>query len=87
MAMQLARWIRRLGLVAVALAVVMAMPAYAQGPQSAEQQLAAKYSPLLSLDPQSKPCGSGEGVGYGRRRRAGLPAANQAKRKRVNAYA
>ena len=38
----------------------MAMPAYAQGSQSAEQQLAAKYAPLLSLDPQSKPCGPGE---------------------------
>ena len=38
----------------------MAMPAHAQGSQSAEQQLAAKYAPLLSLDPQSRPCGSGE---------------------------
>ena len=38
----------------------MAMPADAQESQSAEQQLAAKYAPLLSLDPQSKPCGSGE---------------------------
>src|ERR1700759_643372 len=60
MAMQLARRIRRLAFASVALAVVMAMPAYAQGSQSAEQQLAAKYSPLLSLDPQGKPCGSGE---------------------------
>jgi hypothetical protein len=60
MAMQLARRIRRLALASVALAVLMAMPAYAQGSRSAEQQLAAEYAPLLSLDPQSKPCGSGE---------------------------
>jgi hypothetical protein len=60
MAMRLARRIRRLAFAWAALAVLMPMQAYAQGSESAEQQLAAKYSPLLSLDPQSKPCGSGE---------------------------
>jgi hypothetical protein len=38
----------------------MAGPACAQESQSAEQQLAATYVPVQSLDPQRTPCGSGE---------------------------
>jgi hypothetical protein len=48
-------------LVPVAFTILIAGTARAQGPQSAEQQLlAAEYSPVLSLDPQRDPCGSGE---------------------------
>jgi hypothetical protein len=42
------------------LTLLMAGPARAQGPQSAARQLAETYSPLLSVEPQSKPCGPGE---------------------------
>jgi hypothetical protein len=38
----------------------MAAPAPARGERSAEQQLAEAYSPVLSLEPQRKPCGPGE---------------------------
>jgi hypothetical protein len=59
--MRLGARVRRLALASLALVVVIAGPARAQGPQSAEEQLLAKeYSPVLSLDPQRKPCGSGE---------------------------
>jgi hypothetical protein len=59
--MRRAARVLRLALGSCALTVLIAGPARAQGPQSAEQQLlAAKYSPVLSLDPQRTPCGSGE---------------------------
>jgi hypothetical protein len=59
--MRLAAQVGRLAFGSIALAVLMAGPALAQGPQSAEQQLlAAEYSPVLSLDPQRAPCGPGE---------------------------
>jgi hypothetical protein len=51
---------RRAGPLALALILLAAAPAAAQAAQSSEQQLAAKYSPVLSLEPQPKPCGSGE---------------------------
>jgi hypothetical protein len=41
-------------------AVVLALPAWARGAESAAQQLAAAYTPVLSLEPQPKPCGRGE---------------------------
>lgn len=44
----------------LALILLWATPAAADEPQSPERQLAARYSPVLSLDPQAKPCGSGE---------------------------
>jgi hypothetical protein len=44
----------------VALVVLVVPPAWAQAAQSAAQQLAAKYSPVLSLEPQRRPCGPGE---------------------------
>src|SRR5690349_148760 len=50
----------QLGLCALVLAVLVTPPASARGPQSAAQQLAARYSPVLSVEPQPKPCGSGE---------------------------
>ncbi len=40
--------------------LLLAAPAWARGADSAAQQLAATYSPVLSLEPQPKPCGSGE---------------------------
>jgi hypothetical protein len=42
------------------LTVLVPGPAWAQDSQAAEQQLAATYAPLLSLDPQHKQCGPGE---------------------------
>jgi hypothetical protein len=51
-------------LVAVAilvLPVLVAAPARAGGPGPAEQRLVTNYSPVLSLEPQQKPCGQGEG--------------------------
>jgi hypothetical protein len=51
---------RRLALAILALTLLVAGPARAQGPQSAERQLAETYSPVLSLEPQPKPCGTGE---------------------------
>ena len=56
----LAARLRRHVLDALALTLLVAGPACAQGSQSAEQQLAAAYTPVLSLDPQHTPCGSGE---------------------------
>jgi hypothetical protein len=50
----------RLACATLALAVLVLPPAPAQAFQSAEQQLAEKYSPVLSLEPQPKPCGPGE---------------------------
>jgi hypothetical protein len=44
----------------LALLVALALPAWARGAESAAQELAATYSPVLSLAPQAKPCGSGE---------------------------
>jgi len=55
-----ARWVRRVALATLALAVLVVAPAEAQASQSAEQQLAEKYSPVLSLEPQRRPCGPGE---------------------------
>ena len=42
------------------LLLALAVPAGARGAESAAQQLAARYSPVLSLAPQSKACGPGE---------------------------
>jgi hypothetical protein len=42
------------------LAAIGASPARAQAPPSPSRQLATTYSPVLSLKPQPKPCGSGE---------------------------
>jgi hypothetical protein len=49
-------------LIAASLAVtlVLALPSLAQGAESAAQELAVKYSPVLSLEPQTKPCGTRE---------------------------
>jgi hypothetical protein len=44
----------------LALVVVLALPAWARGAESAAQELAVKYSPVLSLEPQAKACGAGE---------------------------
>jgi hypothetical protein len=44
----------------LAIVLVLALPAWARGAESAAQRLAEMYSPLLSLEPQAKPCGSGE---------------------------
>jgi hypothetical protein len=52
--------LRRPALAALVLTLLIAGPACAQGQQSAEQQLAAEYSPVLSLEPQRTACGSGE---------------------------
>jgi hypothetical protein len=51
---------RRLAFVTLALGVLAAPPALAQAPQSADQQLAEKYSPVLSLESQRRPCWQGE---------------------------
>jgi hypothetical protein len=51
---------QRLAGISVAVAVVLALPAGARGAPSAPQQLAASYSPVLSLEPQKKACGPGE---------------------------
>jgi hypothetical protein len=51
---------RRLWLGTLALAALAAAPASARKPQSAAQQLAAAYSPVLSIEPQPQLCGSGE---------------------------
>jgi hypothetical protein len=56
----LAGWVRQLALATLALAALAALPASAQGAQSTAQQLAEKYSPVLSLEPQPRPCRSGE---------------------------
>ena len=53
-------WIRALAFATVAFAVLVVAPASALASQSAEQQLAEKYSPVLSLEPQRTPCGPGE---------------------------
>jgi hypothetical protein len=44
----------------LALVLGLAVPAGARGAESAAQQLAARYSPVLSLAPQAKACGPGE---------------------------
>jgi len=44
----------------LALALLMATPARAEESGSAAEQLSAKYSPVLMLEPQTKPCGAGE---------------------------
>jgi hypothetical protein len=50
----------RASLLAIALVVLAVTPAAADGAQSLERQLAARYSPVLSLQPQATPCASGE---------------------------
>jgi hypothetical protein len=50
----------RLALAILVPALLLAGTAHAQGPQSAARQLIETYSPVLSLEPQPKPCGSGE---------------------------
>ena len=49
-----------MGLSTLVVTVLVTAPAWAQVPQSASQRLAATYSPVLSVQPQPKPCGSGE---------------------------
>jgi hypothetical protein len=44
----------------LAVALVLALPALARGAESAARELAVKYSPVLSLEPQAKACGTGE---------------------------
>ena len=39
---------------------VLTLPALARGAESAAQQLAVRYSPVLSLEPHPQACGSGE---------------------------
>jgi VPS62-like protein len=51
---------RRLVLVVLVLVVLETVPAQAQGPPSAAQRLAERYAPVLSIEPQPKPCGPGE---------------------------
>ena len=51
---------RQVAVGALVVAVLVAAPAWGRGPQSAAQQLAATYSPVLSVEPQPKLCGSGE---------------------------
>jgi hypothetical protein len=53
-------WVLGLAFATVAFAVLVLAPASALASQSAEQQLAEKYSPVLSLEPQRTPCGPGE---------------------------
>jgi hypothetical protein len=50
----------RLALAVLALTLLLAGPAGAARPRSAAEQLAERYSPVLSLEPQPKPCGPGE---------------------------
>jgi hypothetical protein len=50
-----ARW-----LVAIVGTLLVSPPALADEPPPAAQELAAKYSPVLVLEPQAKPCGAGE---------------------------
>ena len=52
--------VHRLAFLALALTALVVLPTSAQASQSAEQQLAAKYSPVLTLEPQPRPCGPGE---------------------------
>src|SRR5919109_3865277 len=51
---------RQVAVGALVVAVLVAAPAWGRRPQSAAQQLAATYSPVLSVEPQPKLCGSGE---------------------------
>src|ERR1700759_3177913 len=44
----------------MALLIVLAVPGGARGAESAAQELAARYAPVLSLAPQTKACGPGE---------------------------
>jgi hypothetical protein len=44
----------------LALLLALVVPAWARGAESAAQELASRYSPVLSLAPQAKACGSGE---------------------------
>jgi hypothetical protein len=46
--------------VALAVGALAIVPTAARAAPSPEQQLAAKYAPVLSLEPQRRPCGSGE---------------------------
>jgi hypothetical protein len=51
----------RAGWLAALVAVLLiAQPARADESKSAEQQLAERYAPVLVLEPQKEPCGSGE---------------------------
>ena len=59
-AMRLAALVRRLAFAALALAALVVSPACARASQSAALQLADRYSPVLSIDAQRKPCGPGE---------------------------
>ncbi len=52
---------KRLGLVGVLVVIAsVTVPAAAQAAQSAQARLAAAYSPVLALESQQQPCGSGE---------------------------
>jgi hypothetical protein len=52
--------VTRAALAAAALGALAIAPTASRAAPSPEAQLAAKYSPVLSLEPQRKPCGSGE---------------------------
>jgi hypothetical protein len=52
--------VRGLAFATLALAVFAVAAASARAAQSVEQRLTEKYSPVLSLEPQHKPCGPGE---------------------------
>jgi hypothetical protein len=58
--MRLAALVSRLAFAALALAALAVSPACARASQSAALQLAERYSPVLSIDAQRKPCGPGE---------------------------
>ena len=53
-------WVRRLAFAILALTAVVMPSASAQASPSVEQQLADRYSPVLTLEPQRTPCGPGE---------------------------
>jgi hypothetical protein len=58
--MRLAARVRRLAFATLVLTVLVVSPALAQASRPVEQQLAEKYSPMLSLEPQRIACRPGE---------------------------
>ena len=58
--MRLAGRAHRFAFATLTLAVLVVAPCSALASQSAERQLAERYSPVLSLEPQRRPCGPGE---------------------------
>jgi hypothetical protein len=51
---------RRLLGASIAVVLILALPALARGTESPAEKLAARYSPVLVLEPQAKACGPGE---------------------------